>query len=71
MGLFQHLSNSLLTMTDAHLNTILIVYVLSQVLRTVYRTMLAAGTSEREHQRGETALHVALNVVVGKLIHTI
>lgn len=59
----------LFTMTNLHFYTKLLVNMFGKMLRRIYTAMLTAGTSETEHQRGETTLHIAVYMMVGKCIN--
>ena len=61
----------LFTMTNLHFYTKLPVNMFGKMLRRIYTAMLTACTSETEHQRGETTLHVAVYMMVGKCIDMI
>lgn len=61
----------LFTMTNMHFYTKLPVNMFGKMLRRIYTAMLTACTSETEHQRGETTLHVAVYMMVGKCIDMI
>ena len=67
----QNLFNMLFTMTNLHFYTKLPVNMFGKMLRRIYTAMLTACTSETEHQRGETTLHVAVYMMVGKCINMI
>ena len=55
---------ALLTVRQLNTHIELLVYVLGQVLRGIYRTVLTTSTSETDHQVGEIALFVTLNTFV-------
>ena len=69
--LFKRLGNFLFTMTYAHLDTELLVDMLSQVLGTIDGTMLTTRTAKAEHQRCEATLDVATHMGIGQLIDTV
>lgn len=58
----------LFTMTNLHFYTKLLMNMFGKMLGRIYTAMLTAGTSETEHQRGETTLHIAVYMMVGKCI---
>lgn len=61
--------NALLPMSYLHLDSILVVDMLSKMLGGVNRAVLTAGAPETEHQRRESALDVPFHMMVGKLIN--
>ena len=65
------MSDFLLTMTDAHLYTELLVDMLCEMLSGIDTAMLASCASEAEHQRREASLDISAHMVVGKLIDTV
>lgn len=67
----QRLCDALLTMTDTHLNTELLVDVLSQMLGGIDRTVLTSRTAKREHQRREASLDITAHMGVSEFIHRI
>ena len=67
----QHLRNILFAVTDAHLNAELLVDMLGQMLRAIYRTVLTARTAKREHQRRKATLDIAAHVGVGQFIDAV
>ena len=63
--------DALFAVADVHLYTIFIINIFCQVLGAIYRPVLAAGASEREHERRESALNVASHVGVGQPIDAV
>lgn len=61
-------ADTLFAMADAHLDAKLFMQMSGQMLGTVDAAVLAAGTAEREHQVGESALKIALYVGIGKTV---
>lgn len=59
----------LFTMTNLHFYTKLLMNMFGKMLGRIYTAMLTAGTTETEHQRGETTLHIAVYMMVGKCIN--
>ena len=55
-------------MRHPHLDAILLVDMLRQVLRTIDAAVLSARASEAEHQGSEAPLHISLHMMVGQLI---
>ena len=55
-------------MTDAHLDTKLLVDMLGKVLRTIDRTVLATRTTKAEHQTGEATLDITAHMGIGQFI---
>ena len=62
---FQHLTDALLAVADAHFDAKLAVKVLRQMLGAVNTAVLSARATEGEHERGEAALDIALHVGIG------
>ena len=58
-------------MTNAHLDTELLVDVLCQMLGGINGAMLTTRTTESEHQRGEAALDISAHMGIGQLIDRI
>jgi len=56
-------------MLQAHLNAKLPVQMLGQMLGAVDTAVLAAGATEREHERSEAAFDVARHVEIGQLVN--
>ena len=63
--------NALLTVGEVNTNTVFLVQVLSEVLCTIDGAVLTARAAEGEHEIGEAALQVTLNVVVSQAIDAI
>ena len=66
--LLQRLGYFLFPMTDAHLDTKLLVDMLGKVLRTIDRTVLATRTTKAEHQTGEATLDLTAHMGIGQFI---
>ena len=58
-------------MTDAHLDTELLVDMLCQMLGGIDTAMLTTRTTEGEHQRGEATLDIPSYMGIGEFIHRI
>ena len=58
-------------MTDAHLDTKLLVDMLCQMLGGIHTAMLTTRTTEREHQRGKATLDIPSHMGIGEFIHRI
>ena len=67
----EHLMDVLLAMGYLNLYAIFIVQVFGQVLRAVNAAVLSSGASKTKHEMGETALQVALNVMVGQAVNAV
>ena len=68
----QNAADSLLAMAQTHLHLgEFLVDMLSQMLGRVDGAVLSARTAEAEHQRRETAFHIALHMGIGQLIDVV
>ena len=64
------LGDVLLTMCDTYLNSEFTVDMLCKVLCGINAAVTPSGTSEREHEVGESAVDEALDMEVGKSVNT-
>ena len=65
---FQHPADALFAVYEAYLDAKLLVEVGSEVLGTIYRTVLPAGAAEGEHEVGEAPFDVPPAMGIGKMI---
>ena len=61
----------LFSMTYLHFYAKLLVDMFGKMLGRIHTAMLTARTTETEHQGGETALDIAIHVMVCQLIDTL
>ena len=58
-------------MADANLDAELLMDMLSQVLGTIYGTMLTASTAKTEHQRCEATLDITAHMGISQFIYRV